>query len=352
MAKDAVLVEAVETARDAAVETAGDAGLVGDHLRAVVEEDRLVTHLFACTMPGYRGWVWSVTVARAPRQKAATVCEAHLVPADDALLAPAWVPWADRVRPGDLEPSMVLPYIPDDARLVQGFESAGDEDEDRLANWELGLGRPRVLGPDGRADVADRWYRGSHGPTAASAIASASPCSTCAFFIPLAGSMRMRFGACSNEWSPDDGRVVSVDHGCGAHSETDVERGATQWPETDPVFENEVAVELDMTVEPEPEPEPEPEAEVEAADEAPAEAAPQDEAQDDATEAPAEDVAEPVAEEAPVEETPAAEAESADAAEPEAEATAEATVTDEAPADETSTDEAPAETDAEERQAD
>ncbi|WP_062317960.1 DUF3027 domain-containing protein [Demequina maris] len=335
MAKDAVLVEAVETARDAAVETAGDEALVGDHLRAVIEEDRLVTHLFACTMPGYRGWVWSVTVARAPRQKAATVCEAHLVPADDALLAPAWVPWADRVRPGDLEPSMVLPYIPDDARLVQGFESAGDEDEDRLANWELGLGRPRVLGPDGRADVADRWYRGSHGPTAASAIASASPCSTCAFFIPLAGSMRMRFGACSNEWSPDDGRVVSVDHGCGAHSETDIERGATQWPEVDPVFENDVAVEMDLAPEPEPEPEAEAEAEVDAAD------APQD----DAAETPAEDVAEPVAEEAPVEEATADEA-------PVDEAPVEGAPADETVTDETATDEAPTETDAEERQAD
>ncbi|WP_062462006.1 DUF3027 domain-containing protein [Demequina soli] len=266
MAKDAVLVAAVDLAREAAVEAADDASVVGEHLSATVVEDRLVTHLFQCTMPGYRGWVWSVTLARAPRQKQATVCEAHLVPADDALLAPAWVPWADRVRPGDLEPSMVLPYIHGDARLVQGFEATGDEDEDRVANWELGLGRARVLSQDGRVDVADRWYRGSHGPTAASAIASTSPCSTCAFFIPLTGSMRLRFGACANEWSPDDGRVVSVDHGCGAHSETDVERGATQWPDADPVFENEVAVPVDLTPEPEPEPVSEPEAEAPAAE--------------------------------------------------------------------------------------
>ena len=270
MAKDAVLIGATDLAREVAVEVAGDTEAVGEHLSAHVEGERLVTHLFACTMPGYRGWVWSVTLARAPRQKAATVCEAHLVPADDALLAPAWVPWAERIRPGDLEPSMVLAYISDDARLVPGYEQtgvgqAGDEDEDRVANWELGLGRPRVLGPEGRSDVADRWYRGSHGPTAASAIASPSPCSTCAFFIPLTGSMRMRFGACANEWSPSDGSVVSVDHGCGAHSETDVERGATQWPDPDPVVENEVAVSVDLA-EPAPEPEPEPEPEETTAD--------------------------------------------------------------------------------------
>jgi hypothetical protein len=28
---------------------------------------------------------------------------------------------------------------------------------------------------------------------------------------------------CANEWSPSDGRVVSLDHGCGAHSETDMD---------------------------------------------------------------------------------------------------------------------------------
>jgi Protein of unknown function (DUF3027) len=27
------------------------------------------------------------------------------------------------------------------------------------------------------------------------------------------------FGVCGNVYAPDDGRVVSLDHGCGAHSE-------------------------------------------------------------------------------------------------------------------------------------
>ncbi|MDN4477507.1 DUF3027 domain-containing protein [Demequina sp. SYSU T00039] len=283
MAKDAVLIGAVDLAREAAIEAAGDVDAVGEHLSATTESERLVTHLFACALPGYRGWVWSVSLARAPRQKAATVCEAHLVPADDALLAPAWVPWADRVRPGDLEPSMVLPYIPDDARLVPGYEVSG-EDEDAMEIWELGLGRARALGSEGRSEVADRWYRGSHGPNAASAIASASPCSTCAFFIPLTGSMRLRFGACSNEWSPSDGKVVSVDHGCGAHSETDVERHSTQWPDPDPVFENQTAVTVDLEEaeeEPEPEPTPEPEQPADEAAEEPTE--PADEASEPET---------------------------------------------------------------------
>lgn len=244
---DSVLKKAVDLAREAAVETANDADAVGAHISAVDDGERLLTHLFACTLPGYRGWVWSVTLSRAPRSKNANVCEAHLIPADDALLAPAWVPWAERVRPGDLEPSMVLPKITEDPRLVPGFEATGDDEIDHLAIWELGLGRERVLGVEGRDQAAERWHRGSHGPTAASAIASTSPCSTCAFFWPLTGSMRLAFGACTNEWSPSDGKVVSVDHGCGAHSQTDVENQVSQWPAEDPIVDTDAAVELDLS---------------------------------------------------------------------------------------------------------
>lgn len=75
-------------------------GLV-HHMRA--EEERLSTHLFECTLPGYRGWFWFATLSRAPRSRVATICEVGLLPGDDALIAPDWVPWADRVRPEDLE---------------------------------------------------------------------------------------------------------------------------------------------------------------------------------------------------------------------------------------------------------
>ena len=46
----------------------------------------------------------------------------------------------------------------------------------------------------------------------------------------MSGSMRTVFGVCANEWAPDDGRVVSLDHTCGAHSETDAPKQGTQWP--------------------------------------------------------------------------------------------------------------------------
>src|SRR5690625_7001113 len=94
---DPACAEAVELARAEAIAMAGDDG-VGEHLGVVAEADRVVTHRFASTHPGYVGWHWSVTVVRAARAKAATVNECVLLPGDTAVLAPEWVPWEDRVR--------------------------------------------------------------------------------------------------------------------------------------------------------------------------------------------------------------------------------------------------------------
>lgn len=235
--KDAVLASAVDLARSAAEEVAGTPDLVGEHLGLVVEGERLVSHRFASTAPGYRGWRWTVTVARVPRGRTPTVCEVELLPGEDAVLAPAWVPWSDRLRPGDLGPGDVLPFLPDDERLEQGFEATGEADADELAIFELGLGRARVLSREGRAQAAERWYTGSRGPTAPQAVAASAPCSTCAFLVLMAGSLRTEFGVCANEWSPDDGRVVSMDHGCGAHSQTDVTPPPSEWPDPAPLVD-------------------------------------------------------------------------------------------------------------------
>ena len=243
---DTILDSAIDLAQAAALDAAADPREVGAHLGSSVAGDLLVTHLFGARVPGYRGWVWAVTVSRAPDDDAASVCEASLIPADDALLAPPWVPWSERVQPGDLEGAMVLPYIKEDGRLVPGYEQTDDEDADAVALWELGLGRPRVLGPEGREDTAGRWYRGSHGPQVTSALAATAQCASCGFFVAMSGSWRTMFGVCANEWSPSDGRVVSLDHGCGAHSETDVERQAGRWPADDPVIDTMASVPVDL----------------------------------------------------------------------------------------------------------
>lgn len=237
--KDAVAAAAVDLARSAAQDVALP-GQVGDHLGSAADGERVVVHHFACTAAGYRGWVWSVTLARAPRAKVPTVSEALLLPADGAVTAPSWLPWAQRLRPGDVGRTDVLPRVHDDVRLVAGYESlevtdpdggpagaagsadaADSADGDAAMLWELGVGRARVLGPEGRREAATRWYSSERGPLPRR-TASTPSCSTCGFFVPLSGALRAVFGACANDWSPDDGRVVSRDHGCGAHSESDV----------------------------------------------------------------------------------------------------------------------------------
>lgn len=219
---DPTLRGAADLAREAAVDIA-ESGTVGDHLGMEMVEERLATHYFACTALAYRGWRWAVSVARVPRSKTVTVCEANLVPGEGALLSAEWVPYAERLAPGDVGPGDVTPFVEDDPLLEPGFEATGDEDVDAVALWELGLGRPRVLSAEGREVAAQRWYDGESGPTAAVALKAPAPCATCGYFVPMAGALRAVFGVCANEWSPSDGRVVSLDHGCGAHSEVDVD---------------------------------------------------------------------------------------------------------------------------------
>lgn len=231
---DAVASAAVDLARQAALEVA-DRGAVGEHLGVTAEGERLVVHRFASTAKGYRGWVWTVSVARAPRAKNATVCEVELTAGNSAVLAPQWLPWSDRLRPGDVGTGDVLPREDDDPRLVAGFEATGDEDVDAVALWELGLGRARVLSREGREDAAARWESGELGPSSPVAVAAAADCGSCGFLVPAPGAMRLGFGICANEWSPADGRVVARSFGCGAHSETDVDRAPE--PSAEPVLD-------------------------------------------------------------------------------------------------------------------
>ncbi|MCL1900468.1 MAG: DUF3027 domain-containing protein [Promicromonosporaceae bacterium] len=227
---DAVLSRAIDFARAAAIEAADSPEDVGAHAGVRYDDERLVSHLFSATMAGYPGWQWVVTLARVPRGRSATLCEVSLLPADGALLAPKWVPWSERLQPGDIRPGDVLPFLADDRRLTPGFTPTGDPQIDAVAIDELALARTRVLSPEGRAETAQRWYDSSHGPKSELARKAADKCRTCAFFVPLTGPLGSLFGACANEWAPDDGLVVSVDHGCGAHSESDVAPMASLWP--------------------------------------------------------------------------------------------------------------------------
>jgi hypothetical protein len=232
---DQACAEAVDLARAALAAVVG-AGQVGQHLSLEAGGDRVVTHLFECLDPAYPGWRWAVTVTRASRAKTVTVDDSALLPGPGALMAPAWVPWVDRLQPGDLGVGDLLPTGEDDERLVPMVMLAGD---DAVVDWyadgpaeapdpvdarrapsPVFPGRVRVLSPGGRDDTADRWYDGEHGPDAPVARAAPARCASCGFFVPLSGVLGQVFGGCANAYAPDDGRVVSGDHGCGAHSES------------------------------------------------------------------------------------------------------------------------------------
>ena len=244
---DAVAAAAVEIAREA-LEDVTEPGQVGEHLRVEATGERLVTHVFECTMPGYRGWSWVVVLARASRAKAATVAETALLPGEDAILAPAWEPWSERLKPEDVGADDLLPYREQDERLEQGYEATGDEDEDRVALWELGLGRPRVLSQEGRGEAAERWQAGEFGPRQTSSRGRKgtvpASCTSCGFLMKLSGSLRSEFGVCTNEWSPADGRVVHLGYGCGAHSETGQDDGEPEIPRGAGVIVDELDVEV------------------------------------------------------------------------------------------------------------
>ncbi|MEU6395238.1 DUF3027 domain-containing protein [Streptomyces sp. NPDC046939] len=278
---DRLCAEAVDLARTAAEEAAAP-GVVGEHVEMVVEGDRVVTHLFECKEFGYRGWRWAVTVARASRARYVTLDETVLLPGPDALLAPEWVPWSERLRPGDMGPGDLLPTEADDPRLDPGYigddgpppNSPLSEDMAELVEAEdaeltegpvrelpvapvrgsiaavaeeLGLRRARVLSRYGLHVAADRWEE-SYGAKTAMAQAAPATCVSCGFLQPIGGSLGQAFGVCANEFSPADGRVVSLSYGCGGHSEAAVMPSAPR-PAPPVIDENLVDV-LPLRVEP------------------------------------------------------------------------------------------------------
>ncbi len=228
---DAVLAAATDIARDAAVAVGGDA--VGEHLGVRAEDELVVTHAFASTLPGYRGWYWAVSLTRSAdtdtdadadtdAETEVTVDEVVQLPGESALLAPAWLPWEQRVRPGDLSPGDLLPPTENDIRLVPAYTLSDDPAVEAVA-FELGVGRERVLSRGGREMAAERWFEGERGPDTAMARHAPASCGTCGFLLPLAGSMSAGFGVCANEVTDTDGQVVSVEYGCGAHSQIEAE---------------------------------------------------------------------------------------------------------------------------------
>lgn len=244
-------------AKAVAIEVADEDNQVGDFVEAIDLGDDVTDFRFETRVRGYEGWQWSVTLYHDVELDHWTVNESSLVPTDKALRPPAWIPWKDRLEPTDLAVTDSIGTEPDDPRLEEGFratdagegapaetpemsetsETSKEDVEDAVEKFELS--RRHVLTPLGRAQTAKRWYEGPRGPKSLSTkTADGNPCSTCGFFIPLKGELNLLFGVCANKWSPDDGRVVSVDHGCGEHSEIEPPEPSHLWVQSKLAFDD------------------------------------------------------------------------------------------------------------------
>jgi hypothetical protein len=263
-----------QSAYDAILTVANDESEIGEFLGAFDYSANLAGFYFRAHVLGYRDWLWVSVLTLGKGLTKPEVLEVFMTPAPSALLPQPWVDWALRLIPDDANLYDELPYRSDDPNLTAGLDSAkldssgldlsgldlanlteptsaetmsesetkpisektspkadspaSAEDTgpgDKLAILQqitqlYALSRERLLSSFGREQAAERWYNSSQGPNGPSARHAALPCSTCGFFVPLLGTLGQVFGVCSTNWSQDDGKVVSYDHGCGSHSES------------------------------------------------------------------------------------------------------------------------------------
>ncbi len=108
-------------AQAVAIEVADEDGQVGDFVEAIDLGDNVTDFRFETCIRGYEGWQWSVTLYRDAELDHWTVNESSLVPTDKALRPPEWIPWKDRLEPGDLAVTDSIGTDPDDPRMEEGF---------------------------------------------------------------------------------------------------------------------------------------------------------------------------------------------------------------------------------------
>jgi len=122
--------KALEQAARSALETITPADTIGSVLSSE-ESDGIANVRFGSNLPGYIGWDWVASLA--VDGKSTTVLETELLAGEDAIQAPEWVPWADRLREYEesiaagIEEAIVV--VPDD-ELDDDDETADDDDDD------------------------------------------------------------------------------------------------------------------------------------------------------------------------------------------------------------------------------
>ena len=123
---DAVLLTVVPVAMSALLEVT-DSSSVGKLAGSKGEGEHVLTLSFECLLAGYPGWYWTVMISRIDDEAQPSVLETGLLPGENALVAPAWVPWSD--------------HLPEDSgwsdstlESAEGAADAGDLGDDEDVN--------------------------------------------------------------------------------------------------------------------------------------------------------------------------------------------------------------------------
>jgi DUF3027 family protein len=112
----------VDVARAALFEITPESN-VGALVSEQLSDDGVSTIQFASTMLGYPDWFWTVSVAQLPDEEP-TVLEAELLPGEGALIAPDWVPWADRLEDYKAAQAAIAA-----GELAAGADDPADDDD-------------------------------------------------------------------------------------------------------------------------------------------------------------------------------------------------------------------------------
>ena len=125
---------AVDVARAALLEITQESS-IGALVSEQSEGEGVSTVRFASTMLGYPDWFWTVSVAQLPDEEP-TVLEAELLPGEGALIAPDWVPWADRLE--DYKAAQAAIAAGELAAGADADDDVDDDDDDEHGDDDLG----------------------------------------------------------------------------------------------------------------------------------------------------------------------------------------------------------------------
>ncbi len=125
---DPSLLDARELALSALAEITPES-TIGEAAGYRAEGDGVVSLRFENRLAGYPGWFWTVTIARVEDAEP-TVLEVELLPGDGALLAPEWVPWAERLAEYQAAQEAAAQAAAEAGDDGSGDDESDDDDDD------------------------------------------------------------------------------------------------------------------------------------------------------------------------------------------------------------------------------